>query len=69
MPGSSYKKLNRFLFPFLQMLPGAFFETNSKYARAALDVTKLEEDVAIVSHYVKSLYINVLIEEVIEIAL
>ena len=41
IPGSNYENLDKFLSPFFGKLPGANIETNSKDARAALEITKL----------------------------
>ena len=56
---SSYEILNFFLSPFLEKLPGAIIENNSKDARAALEATRLDVDDLFVSLNVKSLYTNV----------
>ena len=69
IPGSSYENLNKILIPFFGKLPCANIEINSKDARAALEATKLDEDKLVVSLDVKCLYINVPVEEAIEIAL
>ena len=66
---SSYENLNKFLSPFFEKLPGANIETSSKYARATLEATKLDEDGLVVSLDVKSLYTKVPFEEANEIAL
>ena len=69
IPGSSYENLNRFLTPFFQKLLGANIETNTQDARKALESLTLEDDKQIVSLDLKSLYTNVPVGEVIEIAL
>ena len=69
IPGSSYEKLNRFLTPFFQKLPGANIETNTQEARKALESLALEDDKQIVSLDVISLETNVPVGEAIEKAL
>ena len=49
IPCRSYEKLNRFLTPFFQRLPGANIETNTRDARKALESLTLEDDEQIVS--------------------
>ena len=49
VPGSSYENLNKLLFRFFETLPGKNIETNSKYARTALEATELDEDELVVS--------------------
>ena len=69
IPGSSFGNLKKFPSPFFKRLPGANIEINSKDARAALEATELNDYKLVVSLDVKSLYTNIPIEEVIEIAL
>ena len=54
--------------PFFQKLPGRSIEINSKDARTALEVTKLDENELVVSLDHERLHTNVPVDEPIEIA-
>ena len=69
LPGSLYESVNKTFANFLNNIDGANIETNTKYAREMIENIALNQDETVISLDVKSLYINVLLKEVIEIAL
>ena len=69
LPGSSYNNLNKTLAKYFDESEGVNIETNTQMAREILENTELDSDESIISLDRKSLYTNVPLKEVVEIAL
>ena len=68
LPGSSYENLNKTLAKFFD-IDGANIETNTKDARETIENIAQDPDETIKSLDVKTLYTNVPLKQVIELAL